>query len=92
MSQMIEKCKYKWILLAASCIATPLIWAQEGNTGPEITGDNEDAWYTQPWIWIAGAVLLILLLIALLRNTKTSRSIVDKNRIDSAVADHSADP
>ena len=44
--------------------------AQEGG-GADINVDiNKDGggdWYTQPWVWIVGGALFILLLVALLR-------------------------
>ena len=37
------------------------------STDINISADNSGEWYTQPWIWIVGAAVFILLLIALLR-------------------------
>jgi cytochrome bd-type quinol oxidase subunit 2 len=37
------------------------------------TADNA-AWYTSPWVWIVGAAVFILLLVALLSNRGTNRS------------------
>ena len=31
---------------------------------------NKGAWYTQPWAWIVGGAIFILLLVALLRSGK----------------------
>jgi hypothetical protein len=36
-------------------------------TDINISADNAGDWYTQPWVWIVGAAVFILLLIALLR-------------------------
>lgn len=34
---------------------------------------KESAWYQQSWVWIVGAAVFILLLVALLRGGKASR-------------------
>jgi cytochrome bd-type quinol oxidase subunit 2 len=47
--------------------------------------DEEEKWYSQPWVWIAGAILLILLLITILKSTKPTRSIADEDRISKVV-------
>ena len=36
-------------------------------TDINISTDGAGEWYTQPWVWIVGAAVFILLLIALLR-------------------------
>jgi hypothetical protein len=45
-----------------------LAFAQEG-TGTKIDVDiNKDsAWYASPWVWVVGAAVFILLLVALTR-------------------------
>ena len=51
-------------------------FAQEGGGGADINVDiNKDSggnWYTQPWVWIVGAAVFILLLVALLRGNRAS--------------------
>ena len=71
------------LLLLLVNFFTLTIWAQEeGSGGSEssttttttkstnvsITSDGGDAWYTSPWVWVAGAAVFILLLVALLSN------------------------
>ena len=50
------------------------VMAQEG-TGTDINvdinkGGDGGAWYAQPWVWIVGAALFILLLVALMRGNR----------------------
>lgn len=48
---------------------------EEGTGGTKIDVDiNKESgdWYTQPWVWIVGAALFILLLVALLRGNNRS--------------------
>ena len=49
-------------------IALLLISLQNFAQGVEVTikKDNSD-WYTQPWVWVVGGAVFILLLVALLR-------------------------
>ena len=49
------------------------------------TTTTTETWYTQPWVWIVGGAVFILILIALLRgnsssNTEVSRTTVIKDR------------
>lgn len=42
-------------------------WAQDGG-GVDIKVTKETStWYTQPWVWIVGGAVFVLLLVALLR-------------------------
>ena len=38
-----------------------------------INKNSGGGWYTQPWVWIVGAALFILLLVALLRGNNSAR-------------------
>ena len=46
------------------------------------TISSNDAWYTSPWVWVVGAAVFILLLVALLsnrgRDTATSEKVITK--------------
>lgn len=53
------------------------------STNVSISADGgADAWYTSPWVWVVGAAVFILLLVALLsnrgRDTVTSDRVVSK--------------
>ena len=61
-----------FLFIAALFVSTISI-AQEG--GADIDVDiNKDggsgAWYGQPWVWIVGGAVFILLLVALLRGNR----------------------
>ncbi|HYH14497.1 MAG TPA: hypothetical protein VD794_04730 [Flavisolibacter sp.] len=36
----------------------------------DINKEGHHSWYTSPWVWIIGAIVFILLLLALLRGTE----------------------
>ena len=71
------------------CMIQVFAWAQD-STGSTRTVTTETTtttteWYTQPWVWIAGAAVFVLLMIALLRgnsskDTEVSRTTVIKDR------------
>lgn len=60
------------------------VWAQNNqntNTGSsssqttttETTTTSD--WYTQPWVWIAGGAVFIIILVALLRGNSSDREV-----------------
>jgi hypothetical protein len=66
------------------------LWAQD-TTSSSVTVHKETTttttnWYTQPWIWVVGGAVFILILIALLRGNsnstdkEVSRTTVIKDR------------
>jgi cytochrome bd-type quinol oxidase subunit 2 len=71
------------------CMVQVFAWAQD-STGTTRTVTTETTtttteWYSQPWVWIAGAAVFVLLMIALLRgnsskDTEVSRTTVIKDR------------
>ena len=46
--------------------------AQDGGLDIDIDVDKKE-WYEQPWAWVVGAAVFILLLVAILRGGKTRR-------------------
>ena len=55
-------------------------------TDVDLTVSGDDTWYTKPWVWIVGAAVFILLLVALLsggkKDTVRSERIVVKKTGD----------
>ena len=54
-----------------AALITAVLFAQDGETKKvDIninTNDGGAGWYTAPWVWIVGAAVFILLLVALTR-------------------------
>lgn len=44
-----------------------LTFAQEGGAKIDVNVTKDSAWYTSPWVWVVGAAVFILLLVALTR-------------------------
>jgi hypothetical protein len=49
------------------------VWAQDGgSTKVDINvNKNGSTWYTQPWVWIVGGAVFLLLLVALMRGNSS---------------------
>lgn len=54
-------------LLAMGAIISFQVLAQEKGIDVDINVKKESNWYQQPWVWIAGGAVFILILVALLR-------------------------
>ena len=68
----IQKASARLVMLFLSTLMSIVVFAQE--KGAEIDVDiNKDGgggnWYASPWVWIVGAAVFILLLVALLRGS-----------------------
>ena len=68
-----------------------VLWGQEEGSGGESTTtttttrstsvnvtDTAGDWYTSPWVWVIGAAVFILLLVALLSNRRSDTVRVSK--------------
>ena len=68
----INKALSTLLLFFLSVFYSVLAWAQEDkNIDVDINvdkGAEGNNWYMQPWVWIVGGALFILLLVSLLRN------------------------
>lgn len=62
-------------LLAANLLSLYLLAQDSGGASSTTTTtttkntSTETVWYTNPWVWVAGAAVFILLLVALLRGS-----------------------
>lgn len=55
---------------AVAAFLSLLTWGQDGDAKDvniNIKGDNDATWYASPWVWVVGAAVFILLLVALTR-------------------------
>ncbi len=54
----------------AALFGTMVALAQDGDKKVDINvNSNGGAWYTSPWVWVVGAAVFILLLVALTRGS-----------------------
>jgi hypothetical protein len=52
-------------------VASLLSFAQDKGLDVDINIKKENEWYQQPWVWIVGAAVFVLILVALLRGKNT---------------------
>ncbi len=57
-------------LAQSDSISASNMTPSSSSEGLTTTGSHNNMWYTQPWAWILGATIFILLLVALLSNAK----------------------
>ena len=56
------------LTLLMLCFFQTIAWAQDKKVDVSInTGGKDGNWYAQPWVWIIGGAVFLLLLVALLR-------------------------
>jgi hypothetical protein len=60
-------------LLLTAFFTSFVLFAQEKGTdiNVDINKGGGSNWYTQPWVWIVGAAIFVLLLVALLRGNSS---------------------
>ena len=55
------------LFLVTLAMVNLTLFAQDKDVDINIGVKKETAWYAQPWMWIVGGAVFILLLVALLR-------------------------
>ena len=63
--------KYSFVTLLLT-IMQAVAWAQDSavsatSTSTSTTSTTERTWYAEPWVWIVGGAVFLLLLVALMR-------------------------
>lgn len=81
-------------MLVALIIFTAMqtvLWAQEAeNTTTStkkvnVSVENTETWYSSPWVWVVGAAVFILLLVALLSGGKGGSASSDRVTVTKTV-------
>jgi len=71
---MLYKMHKKFAMALATLVLSIAAWAQDKKLDVDINVNKGNSnWYSQPWVWIIGAAIFILLLVALLRSSGSSR-------------------
>ena len=69
-------------------LASLIVFAQEKSTDINVDidkGSNGSNWYASPWVWVVGAAVFILLLIALTSGSRRSSGASDKITVTKTV-------
>ena len=64
------KISNKIVLLFSALIISVLSMAQDKKVDININSKGDDGFFNQPWVWIIGGAVFILLLVALVRSNK----------------------
>jgi hypothetical protein len=70
--KMIQTSGARFLALIAAMMVSILTMSQDKGTSVDINVNKGGNWYTQPWVWIVGGAIFILLLVALLRGNSRS--------------------
>ena len=60
----------RFLLFILTICSATWIYAQDKKLDIDVDVNREPVWYQQPWTWVVGLALFILLLVALLRGTR----------------------
>jgi hypothetical protein len=69
LKQLIFSVQFLWITFLLITVNTRVV-GQDKKVEIDIGVNKEPVWYQQPWAWVLGAAIFILLLVALLRGGK----------------------
>jgi hypothetical protein len=62
--------KKAWISFVLALFSSLMVFAQDGGKDINVNVNTKGgAWYTSPWVWVVGAAVFILLLVALTRGS-----------------------
>lgn len=70
LAQLVSKIRLMIIVVILTAGNLTIAIAQDKKLDIDIDVDKEPVWYQQPWAWVLGAAIFILLLVALLRGGK----------------------
>ena len=72
--KIIRNITLRFLMMLAVVLTSVSVFAQEGGGGADVNVDINKGggdWYTQPWVWIVGGAIFILLLVVLLRSNSS---------------------
>lgn len=83
----VVKIRYKalLLLLAVSLYQTILFAQDTTKTKITTTSTVTNEWYTEPWVWVVGGVVFILLLVALVRGNSSKSTNTDRVTVTKTV-------
>jgi hypothetical protein len=68
-----KKIMQQFLAMIVFSLVAMVSFAQEKGLDVDINVKKESEWYQQPWAWVVGAAVFILLLVAILRSGKTQK-------------------
>lgn len=77
---------YKSVLLFLFSCMQMMLWAQDSTSTSRSTSVTTESsttteWYTQPWVWVVGGAVLLIILVALLRGNSSKDKEVTRTTV-----------
>ena len=75
MKQLTKSVTYKtFVTLLMLSLFQAIAWAQDSTVSSSrtTTTTEQTTWYTQPWVWVVGGAVFLLLIVALVRSNSSS--------------------
>ena len=73
---------FNLVVLAQDSTSSSTTTTTTKKTNISVTSDNTTStWYTSPWVWVVGAAIFILLLVALLSNRSGRDTVTTSDRV-----------
>jgi hypothetical protein len=69
--ELIKAINRIWMVVAV-LLMNVVAFAQDKGIDVNVNMNKGDSWYNNPWVWIVGAAVFILLLVAIVRGGRTS--------------------
>ena len=84
MKKLSSQMLLKPLLVFLSIIMNAILWAQDssGVVSKSVTKESTTTtteWYSQPWVWIVGGAVFIIILVALIRGGSGNKEISRSN-------------
>ena len=76
---------FRSLLLFLFTIVNVIVWAQDssGVSSKSVTKESTTTtttdWYSQPWVWIVGGAVFIIILVALIRGSSSNKEVSRSN-------------
>jgi hypothetical protein len=76
---------YRSLLVLVLSFVQTIIWAQDSTSGSTTvtkeTTTTTTTWYAQPWVWVVGGAVFIIILVALFRGNSTKEKEVSRTTV-----------
>ncbi|HLF52232.1 hypothetical protein [Flavobacterium sp.] len=63
----------KYLAIAALFFSQSMLWAQDKTVDVNLNIDKGgDEWYAQPWMWVVGGAVFLIIIVALVRGKSSN--------------------